>query len=105
MLDAVLGSVHDQREDLGWDDDMLWSLAYKLRPYYGELMLQHEFEDVGFVWGEDPDGEPTLVNDSQKEGFSPGVIRPVNKCVKRMMFGPEDSLVHYYSTCLAMAQM
>ena len=105
MLDAVLGAVHNQKEDLGLDDDMLWSLAYKFGPYYGELMLLNEFEDLGFVWGEDPDGEPTLVNDSQKEGFSLGVIRPVNKCVKRMMFGLEDSLTHYYSTCLAMTQM
>lgn len=104
-LDAVLGTVYNQKEELEWDEDMLWGLAFKFGPYYGELMLRNEFEDLGFVWGEDPDGEPTLVNDSHKEGFSLGVIRPINKCAKRMLFGPEDILSHYYATCMAMAQM
>lgn len=105
-LNAMLGALHDNAEQMGLDRIATMNLGWTFGSYLGEVMLRHEFGELGFEWAEEEDGEPILVcrpkDDSQ--GFRLQGIRPLTKCVKRLEYGGEDDLVQYYIETLSMAQ-
>ena len=105
-LDYTRGSIGALERELDVlrlnerDDAATWDLACRFGAYLGEVMLR-DFNEFGYGWDEDYDGEPILVSSYTVGNTSLGKILPITKCNKYLLSGPSESVAKLYAMCLS----
>lgn len=90
-------SVKDLEEILDWysndisesnpTDNQIWSMAKIFGVYLGQVIIKNCGN--GYVWCDTDNSIPVI-----KKGEL--VIAPIDKVYKRLVYGPEDSVVSFY---------
>lgn len=76
-------------------DNEIWSMAVLWGSYLGQTMLKNGLEQEGFSWGlMDGTNVPLLVH---RESYT----TPNDKVYKRLINGPEDSVVYFYEVMMS----
>lgn len=94
LLDMVLQELYDLKNKDGATMEQIGNVAQVYGAYLGETMLRTGLADLGFAWDLFENGEPCLMREGSED-----VLRPLTRCFKRIINGPEADVIYFYSWC------
>ena len=94
LLELVLQDMYEAKSKDKPTTEQISNVAKVYGAYLGEVMLRSGLSDLGFCWDIASNGEPCLM----REG-SDDCLRPIMRCFKRIVNGPESDVVYFYSWC------
>jgi len=99
-VDELLGTYFEHMNEYDGDsgENTLWNIAVHFGIYIGETLLKNGLAEMGFKWFV-RDSLPILRNDLKNTECS-----PITKAHKRILNGPEDSVVSFYNVSFVVAR-
>lgn len=93
-LEQILDYYSDDIRGNSFSEKEISDLASIFGSYLGQILLNQRFEKEGYIWAMAEKSSFLVL----KKGIN--TISPIEKVYKRLLMGPEENIITYYSSLI-----